>query len=123
MTNVTRPCRSVDRVDGCAEFVAKAARQLVERDPLAAGDVVDTTADAIGFEGCDVRVDDVVDVREVARLLAVAEDHGRLAMTIGPDEPWDHRRVFGLRILPRTEDVEVAKRHGLKAVDIEKAAA
>ena len=49
--------------------------ELVERDAVAAGDVVDAARRRRALAcASDVRLDDVVDVGEVARLLAVAED-------------------------------------------------
>jgi hypothetical protein len=75
--------------------VARAGRDVVHRRPLAlelgdgvddleqrvavaAGDVHRLARDALGVHGEQVRVHDVVDVREVARLLAVAVDLERL---------------------------------------------
>ena len=48
----------------------------------------------------------VLDVREVARLGAVAVDDRRAAAEQRRDEPRNRRRILGARILPRTVDVE-----------------
>ena len=60
------------------------------------------------------RVDDVRDVGEVARLLAVAVDRDRLAARDRGDEERHHRRVLRERALPRAEDVEVAQHDRLE---------
>jgi hypothetical protein len=66
--------------------------------------------------GRQVRLDDVVDVAEVARLRAVAEDARLLSGQRRGDELRDHGRVLRLRILARAEHVEVAQADGLEAV-------
>jgi hypothetical protein len=66
--------------------------------------------------GPAVGVHDVVDVGEVARLVAVAVDLERLPGECPQDEARDHRRVLRGRVLPRAEDVEVAQAHRLHAV-------
>ena len=68
------------------------------------------------WAGPDVRVDDVVDVGEVAGLLAVAVDASGSPRR-RRDEARDDRRILRDRVLARAEDVEVAQRHGLEAVD------
>ena len=65
----------------------------------------------------EVRVDDVRDVREVARLLAVAVDRDRLARGDRRDEARHDGGVLRGRVLPRPEDVEVAQRDRLELVD------
>ena len=79
--------------------------------------------DVLGVRGEEVGLDHVVDVGEVPGLLAVAEDDRRLALEQGGDEAGDHRCVLGQRVLARPEDVEVAKRDRLQAVDLGEAAA
>src|SRR5690348_3227400 len=65
------------------------------------GDVEDPAARALGLACADRRLDDVVDVREVARLLAVAEDrHGVAGLDRGDEERHD-RRVLRRWVLPR----------------------
>src|SRR3989454_10810605 len=87
------------------------------RSPVPAADVEDLAADARGARGEQVGLDDVVDVREVPRLGAVAVDLEGLAAEAPEDEPRDHRGVLGLRILTRAEDVEVAEPDRLDAVE------
>src|ERR687888_187111 len=53
--------------------------QVVHGLGTAARDVEDLAVHAVGLRGEEVRGDDVADVREVARLLAVAVDRHRLA--------------------------------------------
>src|SRR5690606_8038893 len=56
-----------------------------------------------------IRLDYVLDVNEVTRLLAVAEDGGALAAEHLAHKDGDHGRVLARRILPRAVDVEVAE--------------
>jgi hypothetical protein len=68
----------VDRIDSRAREASDLAPELVERRLGARADVEDLTRDRRRCDtGAQVRVDDHGDVREVARLLAVAEDRGR----------------------------------------------
>src|SRR5262249_38245566 len=67
--------------------------------------------------GQQVGLDDVVDVGEVAGLRAVAVHFERLTAQPPLDESRDDRRVLRLRILARTEDVEVAEPDRLDAVE------
>ena len=71
----------------------------------------------IGFRGQQIRRHDILDEREVASLLAIAVDDGRLASQQSRDEARDHRRVLRFRILARAEYVEVPQPHGLEPVD------
>ena len=114
----TSPTRAGSKIG--LMFVPKRAvdsvHELQQVERLAAGDV-DRAADrSRRVGGQQVAVDDVVDVREVARLLAVAEDRRPPAGQHFGDELRDHGRVLALRILPRAEDVEVADRHRFQAV-------
>src|SRR4051812_5433475 len=91
-----------------------------------AGDVVDgdltTPGDVHGFAnglvGCG-RPDDstsgVFDVSEVARLLAVAEDHAWLAGEDPGAEPRDHLAVRAIGVRPRPVCVERPNHRGAQA--------
>ena len=80
--------------------------------------MLNTSPDTPGVSiGEQVPLHDVVDVREVARLLAVAVDLERLALERQLEEARDDRRVLRLRVLARPEDVEVAQAHRLEAVE------
>src|SRR5262249_60275844 len=68
--------------------------------------------------GEDVRLDDVVDIREVARLTAVAVDLQQLAAQRPENEAGDHRRVFRGRVLAWAEHVEIAQADGFDAVEL-----
>ena len=52
---------------------------------------------------------------EVAALRPVAEDRGCRAVERVLDEERDDRGIWGIRILTRTEDVEVAERRHAQA--------
>ena len=68
----------------------------------------------VGVRGLQVRCDDVVDVREVARLPAVVEDRHRLAGGDRRDEERHDSGVLRARVLSRPEHVEVAENDGLE---------
>src|SRR5581483_9417072 len=59
--------------------------------------------------GQQVGADGIVDVGEVAALLAVSEDGRRLAAQHLGDKFRQHARVRRRGILPRAKDIEVAK--------------
>ena len=101
-------CTGLPRI----EPIVSATR--VHRRGSARGDVEDLAAHAGRVAGAERRVDDVPDVREVARLLAVAVDRHGLAGGDRLDEQRYRRRVLRVRALPRAEDVEVAEDDGLE---------
>src|SRR5262245_12101573 len=91
-------------------------RLLVENlDDLEHGSLLaETDVDrpgGVAFAGAEVRVHHVVDIDVVARLLAVAEDHGLPAVD---DSAAEDRDDAGLaeRVLARAVDVAVAERDG-----------
>src|SRR5919197_4525782 len=90
---------------------------LEQAHPVTAADVEHLAADAGRARGEQVGLDDVVDVREVPRLGAVAVDLEGLPAEAPEDESGNDRGVLGLRVLPRTEDVEVAEPDRLDAVE------
>ena len=92
------------------------AQQLVQRNAAAGRDVDDLAGRLRRLAGAQHAVDDVGDVGEVARLLAVAVDDRLAVLEKRRREERDDAGVRRSRILPRTEDVEVANRHRLEAV-------
>src|SRR5690349_12954230 len=68
MLDVAWSRRPVDRLGRRTDLVSYARREFVQRDPLAARDVVDAPADSGNLESSDVGVDDVLDVGEVSGL-------------------------------------------------------
>src|SRR5580704_13922729 len=98
--------------------VADVRDELVERRAIPASEVHELARElARRRRREEVRVDDVVDVAEVARLLAVAEHDGPLLADRGGDELGHDGRVLALRVLPGAEDVEVAERQRLDPVE------
>src|SRR5262249_58115659 len=88
-----------------------------QADAIAAADV-ERLAGRRGRPGGEqVGLDDVVDIREVSRLRAVAVHLERLAAKAPLDEARDDRSVLGLRILTRSEDVEVPEPDRLDVVE------
>ena len=104
------------RRDLLADDLPMTSTRLSSDVRLAARDVEHLARGARRGAGQQVRLDGVVDVAEVARLLAVAVDGRRAPLQRRRDEVRDDRRVLRLRILARAEDVEVAQRHRLEAV-------
>ena len=83
----------------------------------AAGNIEDFSVDRSRVAGGKkIGVNDVVDVGEIARLLAVAVDHRVFAGNQRLGEGRDDGSVGVVRALPGTENVEVSQRGGVKPV-------
>ena len=95
-----------------AELAVQVVDQLEQADLAAGGDVEHAAGDAFGLGGEHVAVDDVGDESEIARLFAVAENAGRLALQNGGDEFRNDGGVFAVGILAGAEHVEVAQGDG-----------
>src|ERR687891_1305812 len=108
--------RQVAALDRLVEQASDRVRELVDRRGRTRGDVEYPPAHVLCVPGDQVRRDDVVDVREVTRLLPVVEDRHRLAGGDRRDEERDDRRVLRAGILARSEDVEVAQDDRLERV-------
>src|ERR1044071_6219429 len=91
-------------------------QKLIECDSFAACEVDYLTDSGFRFGSAHVRGDNVCDIGEVARLLAVAVDDGLLTAVERADKTRDDARIFRARVLTRTEDVEVAQADSLKIV-------
>src|SRR5713101_449781 len=78
VAHVARPRLLVALLDRLAEDTPHRVGELVHARGRPGRDVEDPPAGAVGLAGAHGRVDDIGDVREVARLLAVAEDRDRL---------------------------------------------
>ena len=73
---------------------------------MTGADVQNGSGGIRALQGAGDRVDDIVDVDEVARLLPVAVDQGWAAFGERGVEVRDHTGIRRTRILPRTEHVE-----------------
>ena len=93
---------------GLAGDALQRVEQSVEGGALAVGDVDDLAHAARRLGGAEVRVHDVRDVCEVARLLAVAVDDGPRARHQRVNEARDDAGILGAGVLAGAEDVEVA---------------
>src|ERR1051325_9751078 len=118
VAHLAHPPGRVPRREAYPRKVLDPLPQLSDADGFAAADVEHLAYNALSrrLARQQVGAHDVGDVDEVPRLPAVAADHRRLAAQRGEDEPRDDRCVRRRRVLARTENVEVAQRHGLKAV-------
>ena len=105
--------RSLDRL---SEDATDCVGQLVDGHGRSCRDVDDLAAHRRRVRRANGRIDHVGDVREVARLLAVAVDRHRTTLGDVRDEQRDHRRVLRKRALARAEDVEVTKDDALEAL-------
>src|ERR1019366_4428001 len=90
--------------------------RLVERDPPAVAAVVHVARYALGACRLQIEFRHVLHEREVARVLAIAEDGGRLAVQHRLHEERQHPRIGARWGLPRAVHVEVAQRHRLQTV-------
>src|SRR5262245_40694026 len=77
------------RADDLLQF----GEQLIDRDPFAYPQVDDPSNRLYGFSRAQISVDHVVDVCEIARLLAVPINHRRSAVEQGRDEFRDHAGI------------------------------
>src|SRR3954452_9028669 len=116
VTHIARPRLGVALLDGTVEDLSDRVREVVDACGRARRDVEDLSACAVGLARTDRRIDDVPDIREVARLLTVAEDRHRPVLGDRSHEQRDHRGVLRERALAFAEDVEVAEDDRLETV-------
>src|SRR5215472_16012961 len=83
---------------------------LVKRKPAAGSDVEDLSRGLRRghCRGQKVSLDRIFYKREIAALLAVAIDGGRLALQHASNELSQHRGILRIGVLTRSKDVEVA---------------
>src|SRR5205085_10778104 len=94
--------------DRAAENLPDGLRELVDGRAAARGDVEHGAVDVAGLRGEHVRLDDVRDVGEVARLRAFAGARHLPALRDQGAEPPDDRRGLPRWILARAGPAEVA---------------
>src|SRR5437879_1410111 len=112
VADVAGPLMLLVALDRAAEDGCDRVGELVDRGRASGRDVEHRAADAVRFRRQHVRLDDVLDVGEVASLLAVAVDRDRPSVRDRGDEARNDRRILRGRILVRAEDVEVPQRDG-----------
>ena len=98
-----------DGLDVDAHGLVEGGDQVEERVAFAAGEVVDLAGDIGGGRCREVAGDDIGDVGEISRLLAVAKDGRPFSGLHFHNESRDHRGIGAKWILPRSKYVEVAK--------------
>lgn len=111
----------LDGADGfilIAEVLAQVGDELVEGGAFAEGGVVDLVygGGIGGGHGQHVHLDDIVDVGEVAGILAVAVDVGSLVLHELLHEQGNHGGISSVGVLAAAEDVEVAQADVLELV-------
>ena len=94
------------------------SHKLIQRGALAVGGIVDGIEGRRigGLHGEDVHQDHIVDVGEVATVLTVAVDDGRLVRHQLLHEEGNHCRIGAVGVLPPAEHVEIAQADGLHSV-------
>ncbi len=100
-----------------AEQSRDGREELVQGVAGAAGDVDVGAILGPALARLEVRVHDVVDEGEVARLLPVAVNRRRSVGEEPGHEDRDHRRVVGGGVLLWPEDVEIAQRHRVEPIE------
>ena len=114
MPDVAGPGLAVLRRNAAPHQPDNEPGQSVYGHALATADVVD--AGGIAVAGQDVGIDHIPDEGEVPRLLAIVVDDGRPVIERCPDEQGDDRGVLGIRVLPRSVDIEVPEADGGESV-------
>lgn len=104
----------LDGADGfvlLAEVLAQVGDELVEGGAFAEGGVVDLIygGGVGGGHGQHIHLDDVVDVGEVAGILAVAVDVGGLVLHELLHEQGNYGGISSVGVLAASEDIEIAQ--------------
>ena len=89
----------------------------IERDLFATSNI---HSKANGIRRCrreQVGLHDVSDVGEIACLLSIAKDDRPALLKERGQKAGNHRRILRVGILTRAEDIEIAQRDGLNAVN------
>src|SRR5262245_47074932 len=95
-------------------------QHFIDGDAVSASDVEGFSGDTRSSAGQQVRVNNVLHEGEVTRLQAVAVNYGPAILQHGRDELCQNPAVFGARVLPRTEHIEIPQRHGFEAISARK---
>jgi len=117
VTNVAGARIVVDGFDVSAKDVVERVDEFVNRNAAAAANV-ERFASHVTLRSQNVRLDGVVDEREVTGLLAATVDDGVFAVEHQRDELRDGRGVVAVGVLTRAENVEVAERGRVDVVEV-----
>src|SRR5439155_2065616 len=112
---VTRQTRPEERLDFPSAYDGSEKLEQLNYAHRGAGGDVQRLSDHVGVHRQNVRLNHVLDVDEIARLLSVTEDDGGFSPQKLFDENVDHTAVIALK-LPRPIDVEVSQEYGLEPV-------
>src|SRR5437870_6627482 len=118
MAHVAGAGRLLQRLEVDADETGDPLPQLANARGDAVPDVEHRAVRLFGrrVTGKQVRLDDVREEREVARVPAVAEDDGGRAVQCGGDKQGDNGAVVRLEALAWSENVEVAQYHRFEPV-------
>ena len=112
--DITLAFRLINRLNLRTEDSVQQIDQLVERNLRSGGNIKDRGGRQRDLSRTKVRFDDVLNVREIARLRPIPEDDRTAPFRQLPDEQGNHGGVLAVKILTRTEYVEIAKRDGFE---------
>src|SRR5262245_33443140 len=91
-------------------------QHFIDGDAVAASDVEDLSGGSRSSARQQIRFNNILHEREVSRLQAVAVNYGPAILQHRGDELCQNTAVFGARVLPRTEHIEIPQRYGFEAI-------
>ena len=118
MFHVSGPFRRVLHLAVVADDLLQQAKSFIQINPLPYADVEHASRNfgCRRLAGEQIRLHRVVDVSEVAALGAVSENRRLFSTKHLGDEFSQHAGIWGIRILPRPKNIEVAQADGFQAV-------
>ena len=118
MFDVSIALRTMNRLSPVGRQRAQQSKGFIQCDTASSSDIENLTSDLRrrGVASEQVRLHGVVNVGEIAALLAVPVNRGLLSSQHLRDEFGQHSRVRGRWILARTENVEVTQRYCLQSI-------
>src|SRR5205807_959106 len=111
VAHIAHACRLEDRLYIRAQCPIDSIYQLKQIERLAASNIDRATDRPRCIGRQQIPLDDIIDVREIARLLAIAKNCRTTPVENLGNKFRNHGRILALRILPRTEHIEVSKRY------------
>ena len=122
MGDVAGSVGPVDRLNGgdgrvkLPEHLFEVAYELIERGALAEGRVVNLVYGLLIVSGYGehIHLYHIINICEVARILAIAVDSGRFVAHQFLDEERYHCRISAVGVLAAAEDIEVSQTYVLK---------
>jgi len=117
VSNVARPWVVVAGVDVSVEDVVERVDEFIDCDAATTANV-ERFASHVALRSQNIRLDGVVDEREVAGLLAITIDDGAFPVEHQRDEFGDDGGVVAVWVLAWLTDVEVSECGGVDVVEL-----